>query len=181
LLRIARASIADALGTGSAGAPRADETWLRESRATFVTLTRNDELRGCVGALEARRPLAEDVAANARAAAFEDSRFEPLTLEEFARTAIEVSLLSTPKTLAFNDHADLLGKLRPGVDGVILEHLEEGRRGTFLPQVWEDLADPEQFIVHLKRKAGIAPDTDTRRCRVKRYRVLKWREADLLR
>ena len=180
LLRIARVSIAGALGAGFAGAPEADETWLRESRATFVTLKQGEKLRGCVGALEARRPLAEDIAANARAAAFEDSRFEPLTLEEFARTGIEVSLLSTPKTLAFDDHADLLGKLRPGVDGVILEHVEEGRRGTFLPQVWEDLSDPEQFIAHLKRKAGLAPGTDTRRCRVKRYRVLKWREADLL-
>lgn len=180
LLRIARASIAGALGAGSAGSPGANEAWLRESRATFVTLMQGEDLRGCVGALEARRPLAEDVAANARAAAFEDSRFEPLTLEEFARTRIEVSLLSTPKTLAFDDHADLLRKLRPGVDGVILEHLEEDRRGTFLPQVWEDVADPEQFIAHLKRKAGIAPDTDVRHCRVKRYRVLKWREADLL-
>jgi hypothetical protein len=179
LLRIARASIAQALGAGSAGSPRADETWLTESRATFITLTQGQELRGCVGALEARRPLAEDVAANARAAAFEDSRFKPLTLEEFARTEIEVSLLSTSKTIEFEDHADLLRRLRPGVDGVILEQVEEGRRATFLPQVWEDLSDPEQFIARLKYKAGIAPGTDTRRCRVKRYRVLKWREADL--
>jgi hypothetical protein len=179
LLRIARASIAQALGAGSAS-PAADETWLAESRATFVTLTQGQELRGCVGALEARRSLAEDVAANALAAAFEDSRFKPLTLEEFARTEIEVSLLSTSKTVAFDDHADLLRRLRPGVDGVILEHIEEGRRATFLPQVWEDLSDPEQFIARLKRKAGIAPGTDTRRCRVKRYRVLKWREMDLL-
>jgi len=180
LLRIARASIAQALGAGSAGLPRADETWLTESRATFVTLTQGQELRGCVGALEARRSLAEDVAANARAAAFEDSRFKPLTLTEFSRTQIEVSLLSTSKTIEFEDHADLLRRLRPGVDGVILEQVEEGRRATFLPQVWEDLSDPEQFIERLKHKAGIAPGTDTRRCRVKRYRVLKWREADLL-
>ena len=179
LLRIARAAIAEALGAGNASAA-ADETWLAESRATFVTLKQGEELRGCVGALEAQRPLAEDVAANARAAAFEDRRFEPLTLEEFARTEIEVSLLSTPKTVAFEDHADLLRRLRPGVDGVILEHLEEGRRATFLPQVWEDLSDPEQFIARLKHKAGIAPGTDTRSCRVKRYRVLKWCEADLL-
>ena len=180
LLRIARASITDALKAGSAGAPEANETWLRESRATFVTLTQGQELRGCVGALEAQRSLAEDVAANARAAAFEDSRFRPLTPEEFALTRIEVSLLSTAKTIEFEDHADLLRRLRPGVDGVILEQVEEGRRATFLPQVWEDLSNPEQFIGRLKHKAGIAPDTDTRRCRVKRYRVLKWREADLL-
>ena len=136
-------------------------------------------MRGCVGALEAQRPLAEDVAANARSAAFEDSRFTPLTLEELARTEIEVSLLSAPKSVAFDDHADLLRKLRPGVDGVILEQAEEGRRATFLPQVWEDLADPDEFIARLKQKAGIAQGTDTRRCRVKRYCVLKWREAEL--
>jgi MEMO1 family protein len=179
LLSIARASIARALGAGSE--PTAtDATWLAESRATFVTLTQGEELRGCVGALEARRSLAEDIAANALAAAFEDSRFKPLALEELARTRIEVSLLSTAKTVAFEDHADLLRRLRPGVDGVILEQLDEGRRATFLPQVWEDLADPGEFIAHLKRKAGLAADADTRRLRVKRYRVLKWREVDLL-
>ena len=178
LLRIARASIADALGA-QGNRPDANEVWLRESRASFVTLTQGQDLRGCVGALEAQRPLAEDVAANARAAAFEDSRFRPLTLDEFARTEIEVSLLSTPKSIAFEDHADLLRKLRPGVDGVILEHAEEGKRATFLPQVWEDLADPEEFVARLKQKAGIAQSTDTRRCKVKRYGALKWREAEL--
>ena len=178
LLRIARASIAAALGAGG-NLPEASEAWLRESRASFVTLTQGQELRGCVGALEAQRPLAEDVAANARSAALEDSRFKPLTLEEFARTEIEVSLLSTPKSIAFEDHADLLRKLRPGVDGVILEHAEDGKRATFLPQVWEDLSDPEQFIARLKHKAGIAQSADTRRCRVKRYGVLKWSEAEL--
>ena len=176
LLAIARASIADALGAGALE-PAASEAWLRETRATFVTLMQGEELRGCVGALEAQRPLADDVTANARAAAFEDTRFKPLTLAELARTELEVSLLSTPKTLAFDDHADLLRRLRPGIDGVILEH--EGRRGTYLPQVWEDLSDPGQFIASLKQKAGIAQNVDTRNCRVKRYRVLKWREADL--
>src|SRR5262249_28897120 len=179
LLAIARTSIADALGAGGAPAA-AEEAWLREMRATFVTLMKGGELRGCVGALEAQRPLGEDVAANARAAAFDDTRFRPLTLDELAQTELEVSLLSTPKTLEFEDHADLLKKLRPGVDGVILEQPGEGLRGTFLPQVWEDLADPEQFITRLKQKAGIAQDTDARALRVKRYRVLKWREADLL-
>ena len=176
LLRIARTAIADALGAGPAGEP-AGEAWLREIRATFVTLMQGEELRGCVGALEAQRPLADDVAANARAAAFEDSRFKPLSLDELARTEVEVSLLSTPKTLAFDDEADLLSRLRPGVDGVIIEH--EGRRGTFLPQVWEDLSDPGQFIARLKHKAGIPAGTDARLLRVKRYRVLKWRETDL--
>ena len=180
LLQIARQSISAALvADGKPGAPPAGEPWLREARASFVTLMRGDELRGCVGALEAQRPLAEDVAENARAAAFEDARFKPLTRDEFARTDIEVSLLSTPKRLAFEDHADLIGRLRPGVDGIILEQGEEGRRATFLPQVWEGLPDPEQFIAHLRQKAGIAQSTELRRCRVKRYTVLKWREAEL--
>ncbi len=178
LLQIARQSISAALGArGEPGA--AEESWLRESRASFVTLMLGDELRGCVGALEAQRPLAQDVAENARAAAFEDARFKPLTPDEFGRIDIEVSLLSTPKRLAFEHHAELIGRLRPGVDGIILEQDEEGKRATFLPQVWEGLPDPEQFIAQLRHKAGIAQNTDIRRCRVKRYTVLKWREAEL--
>jgi AmmeMemoRadiSam system protein B/AmmeMemoRadiSam system protein A len=180
LLEIARQSISAALAAGGKpGTPVAEEPWLRESRATFVTLMQGEELRGCVGALEAQRSLAQDVAENARAAAFQDTRFKPLTSDEFGRTDIEVSLLSTPKRLSFEGHADLIGRLRPGVDGVILEQSEEGRRATFLPQVWEGLPDPERFIAHLKKKAEIAQDTDIRRCRVKRYTVLKWREAEL--
>ena len=179
LLQIARASVGEALGL-QAQAAAIDEPWLKESRATFVTLMQGEELRGCVGALEAQRPLAQDVAENARAAAFQDTRFKPLTADEFERTDIEVSLLATPKQLLFEDHAGLIARLRPGVDGLILEEAGEGKRATFLPQVWEGLPDPEQFIAHLKQKAGIAPDTDIRRCRVKRYTVLKWREAELL-
>jgi AmmeMemoRadiSam system protein A len=182
LLQIARQSISAALvAGGESGAPAVEESWLRESRASFVTLMQGEDLRGCVGALEAQRALAADVAANACAAAFEDTRFKPLTQGEFERTDIEVSLLSTPKRLSFEDHADLIGRLRPGVDGIILEQGEEGRRATFLPQVWEGLPDPEQFIAHLRQKAGIAPDTDIRRCRVKRYTVLKWREVEFRR
>jgi AmmeMemoRadiSam system protein B/AmmeMemoRadiSam system protein A len=182
LLQIARQSISAALvAGGESGAPVIEESWLRESRASFVTLMQGEDLRGCVGALEAQRALAADVAANACAAAFEDTRFKPLTQGEFERTDIEVSLLSTPKRLSFEDHADLIGRLRPGVDGIILEQGEEGRRATFLPQVWEGLPDPEQFIAHLRQKAGIAPDTDIRRCRVKRYTVLKWREVEFRR
>jgi len=185
LLQIARASISAALGADSTPgpedrAPAAEELWLKEWRASFVTLMQGEELRGCVGTLEAQRPLAADVAENARAAAFQDTRFKPLTREEFARTDIEVSLLSAPKRLRFEDHADLIARLRPGMDGVILEQGDEksGKRATFLPQVWEGLPDPEQFIAHLQQKAGIAQDTDIRSCRVKRYTVLKWREAE---
>ena len=177
LLQIARASVAEALGL-HAQVATVDEPWLKESRATFVTLMQGEELRGCVGALEAQQALARDVAENARAAAFQDARFEPLTPDEFERTDIEVSLLATPKRLLFDDHAGLIARLRPGVDGIILEEGGEGRRATFLPQVWEGLPDPEQFIERLRQKAGIAQDTDIRRCQVKRYTVLKWREAE---
>src|SRR5439155_771859 len=131
LLQIARQSISAALrACEEPGAPVAEESWLRESRASFVTLTQGDELRGCVGTLEAQRPLAQDVAENARAAAFEDARFKPLTPEEFGHTDIEVSLLSTPKRLPFEHHAELIARLRPGVDGIILEQGDEGQRGA---------------------------------------------------
>src|SRR5256886_11067745 len=179
LLQIARQSISAALrAREEPGAPVAEESWLRESRASFVTLTRGDELRGCVGTLEAQRPLAQDVAENARAAAFEDARFKPLTPDEFGHVDIEVSLLSAPKRLRFENHAELIARLRPGVDGIILEQGEQGKRATFLPQVWEGLPDPEQFIAHLRQKAGLAQNIDMRLCRGKRYPVLKWREAE---
>src|SRR5258708_12156269 len=115
-----------------------------------------EELRGCVGALEAQRPLAQDVAENARAAAFEDARFKPLTRDEFARTDIEVSLLSRPKRLAFEDHADLIGRLRPGVAGIILEHSEEGKRSTFLPQASGGLPHPDPFLPRPRHTPPIA-------------------------
>jgi uncharacterized protein len=86
--------------------------------------------------------------------------------------------LSTPKQLPFESHAELIARLRPGVDGIILEYSGEGKRATFLPQVWEGLPDPEQFIAHLKQKAGIPQNASTQSCRVKRYTVLKWREVE---
>jgi AmmeMemoRadiSam system protein B/AmmeMemoRadiSam system protein A len=175
LLAVARGAIAAALGRGAAPAP--DEPWLREQRAAFVTLTQNGRLRGCIGSLEAHRPLGEDVAANARGAALRDPRFPPVTAAEFDRIEVEVSVLSSPALLAFGDHADLVAQLRPGVDGLILAC--DGRRGTFLPQVWEQIPEPEAFLAQLKLKAGLPADTRTTRCTIWRYEVLKWREADL--
>jgi MEMO1 family protein len=173
LLDIARNSIEAALGVSKLKLPP-DEPWLKAAHATFVTLTQNGRLRGCIGSLEAHRPLAEDVHHNARAAALSVPRFPPLTREELASTRVELSLLSTPKLLAFADHADLIAQLRPGEDGLILECGEA--RGTFLPQVWESLPDPEQFVAELKRKAGLLPGVSTAKCRIRRYRVLKWKE-----
>jgi hypothetical protein len=176
LLAIARNSIEAALGA-AAPMPLPDEPWLKPARASFVTLTQDGGLRGCIGSLEAQRPLGEDVSHNARAAALSDPRFAPLTAEELASTRIEVSLLSTPKQVAFADHADLIAQLRPREDGLILEC--GSARGTFLPQVWENLPDPEKFIAELKRKAGLSPDVSTAKCRIQRYHVLKWKEQGL--
>ena len=144
-----------------------------------MTLKLRGELRGCVGSLEPVRALAEDVIANARAAAFQDHRFTPLTAPEFGEAEIEVSVLSRPARMVFEDHADLIRQLQPQQDGLILEC--DGQRGTFLPQVWEGLPDAEQFVSQLKRKAGFSPELRTTRCRIHRYRVLKWRESELAR
>lgn len=176
LLGIARGAIGSRLGQASAP-PLDRPAWLAQPGATFVTLTLDGTLRGCIGSLQAHRPLGQDVAANAEHAAFRDPRFAPLSLQEWPRVAAEVSLLSTPEKAEFGDEIDLLGRLRPGVDGVILEH--RGRRGTFLPQVWESLPDPRRFMQELRRKAGLPADTPLAQCGVWRYQVVKWREADL--
>lgn len=123
--------------------------------ASFVTLRQAGRLRGCIGSLEPRRALAEDVAANACAAAFRDPRFPPLVADELARTDLEVSVLSAREPVAFADEATLIDALRPGTDGVVLAH--GSRRATYLPGVWEQLPDPRRFLSELRRKAGIAP------------------------
>ena len=172
LLSIARAAIEQQLF--GAGAPASVAAWLRQPAATFVTLTKNGELRGCIGSLQAARALGEDVAANALAAAFRDPRFPAMTADEWPQCQVEVSLLSAPKPLHFADETDLLAQIEAGKDGLILEC--DGRRATFLPQVWEDLPDKRQFLDHLARKAGLPPDTRLTRCKVSRYRVAKWTE-----
>jgi AmmeMemoRadiSam system protein B/AmmeMemoRadiSam system protein A len=176
LLALARGSVANALGAGAAVAVPA-EPWLRERRATFVTLTQDAKLRGCIGSLHPTRSLGEDVVANAAAAALSDRRFSPLTAAELRGIEMEVSLLSAPTLVAFADERDLFAQLRPGVDGVILAC--GGSRGTYLPQVWESLPDPRQFFTSLLQKAGIPADTRLARCQVWRYQVVKWREAEL--
>jgi len=171
LLRIARGAIESRL-FGSAST--ADAPWLRQNGATFVTLTRDGRLRGCIGSLQAARPLGEDAAQNAIAAAWRDPRFPAVTAAEWPAIRVEVSLLSTPKPLQFADEADLLSQLRAGEDGVILE--ADGRRATYLPQVWESIPDKRQFLRELARKAGLADDVRLGRCRVSRYQVVKWTE-----
>ena len=172
LLSLARASIEGNLfarNEATASAP-----WLAQTGATFVTLTKNGGLRGCIGSLEPARPLGDDVAQNALGAAFRDPRFPAMTAAEWPQCRVEVSLLSTPKPVRFADELDLLGQIAAGEDGLIIE--ADGRRGTFLPQVWEDLADKRTFLAHLLRKAGLPTDTRLTRCKVSRYRVAKWKE-----
>ncbi|MRR51753.1 MAG: AmmeMemoRadiSam system protein A, partial [Rhodocyclaceae bacterium] len=143
--------------------------------ATFVTLTQHGQLRGCIGSLEAWRPLDRDVRENARAAAFRDPRFAPLATAEFDLTRVEVSLLTPATPMNFADEADALAQLRPDVDGVIFEC--SGRRSTFLPQVWEQLRTPALFMAHLKQKAGLSGDFWSPAVKLSRYGVMKWKET----
>src|SRR5438309_1934595 len=171
LVAIARAAI-EAKLFGSAQTIEAP--WLAQAGATFVTLTRDGVLRGCIGSLQAQRPLGTDVAENATAAAFRDPRFPAMTTAEWPGVRVEVSLLSAAKPIRFADEEDLLAQLKPGEDGVILEH--EGRRATYLPQVWESISDKRQFLRELARKAGLPDDIRLTRCKPSRYRVTKWSE-----
>lgn len=149
---------------------------LREPRASFVTLRIADELRGCIGSLEAYQPLVVDVAHNAFAAAFRDPRFSPLREPEYAALEIHISVLSPPHPLHFHSEADLLRQLRPGVDGLILT--APGHRGTFLPSVWESLPRPEVFLNQLKRKAGLREDFWSDDIQILRYTTEAFSNAE---
>ena len=173
LLKLARSEIAAKLGEAAAKPVKA--AWLQEPGASFVTLTRQGELRGCIGTLEAHRPLGVDVRENAVAAAFRDPRFMPLTRGEFDDIRVEVSVLSPTEPLQVKDESAALAVLRPNVDGVVFEYGHY--RSTFLPQVWEQLPKPAEFLAHLKRKAGLPVDFWADQVRLSRYTVSKWKEA----
>jgi AmmeMemoRadiSam system protein A len=128
----------------------------RQPGVVFVTLTIHGELRGCVGALEAYQTLVEDVREHAIAAALQDYRFPPVNPEELDKIHIEISRLTPPELLEYNDSQELLKRLRPGVDGVILK--DGWKRATFLPQVWEKIPDPANFLGNLCLKMGVAPN-----------------------
>lgn len=137
---------------------------ITEQRASFVTLFAAGTLRGCVGTLEAYRPLAEDVAANAYAAAFRDHRFAPIKADLVGDLDIHISLLTPPQAIDCTSENALLTQLIPGRDGLILD--DGQHRATFLPAVWDALPNPERFVTELKRKAGLPVDywSDTLRC-----------------
>lgn len=169
---LARAAIAARLGLGEPPAITALDARLLAPGASFVTLELADRLRGCVGSLEALRPLADDVRSNAVAAAFEDPRFPPLTEDELPGIGLEVSVLGPLVEIRARDQEELSPQLRPGVDGVVLAVGD--RRATFLPQVWRSLPDPVEFVDHLRRKAGIGDDLWKLEPRFSLYRVRKW-------
>ena len=173
LLQLARSEIAAKLGHELARPT--DAAWLREPGASFVTLTRQGALRGCIGTLEAHRPLGIDVRENALGAAFGDPRFMPLSRAEFDDVRVEVSLLSATEAMTVASEADALSALRPNVDGVVFEYRHF--RSTFLPQVWEQLPDPAEFLAYLKRKAGLPMDFWAEQVRLSRYTVTKWKET----
>lgn len=172
LLGLARSAIA----TRGASVPRGayEPTWLARPGAVFVTLTSNGRLRGCAGSIEPRWSLREDLIRNASAAAFHDARFPPLAAVELPQVRIEVSLLSPPEAVPFTSRHDLVRQLRPGIDGLVLSW--HGHRATFLPQVWQRVPDPEDFLSHLLHKARLPElfwDPDVT---VRRYTVTSWRE-----
>ncbi len=177
LVRIARRAIAGRLdGRDVPPDLAAAPAVLREPGASFVTLERQGRLRGCIGSLVPRRPLAVDVHANAIAAAFSDPRFPPLTREEWLDTTVEVSVLTEPKPLSFHGSADLRRRIGPGM-GLVLEHPDG--RATLLPQVWEQISDTEEFLAVLARKAGLSPEVYADpRTRVRVYRVVAFDEEE---
>ncbi|WP_240761700.1 AmmeMemoRadiSam system protein A [Nitrosococcus wardiae] len=170
---IARDSIRHGLETGEPLPIELDNypPLIQRIGANFVTLTWENRLRGCMGTLEAYRPLVLDVAENAYASAFRDPRFPSLTTGEFERLTIAVSILTPPLLMTFENEQDLIFQLRPGVDGLVLE--EGTLRGTFLPAVWEVLPDPQLFLRGLKRKTGLPPEYWSDSLRVFRYTVEK--------
>ena len=169
LLDIAQQSVRHGIKTGNC--PNVEVVSfphpMRTHRRTFVSVHTGGSLRGCVGSLAPNNPLIADVVQNAFRAAFEDKRFKPLTEADLADTKISVSVLSTPRAMAFRNEADLVAQLQPDTDGLILQ--DGNKRGIFLPIVWEQISEPQQFLRHLKNKAGLPLDHWSDGLKVWRY------------
>ncbi len=178
MLHIARDAIMQGLANKSAEpALQIMAQPLQERRASFVTLNIDNNLRGCIGSLKASRPLIIDIFHNARAAAFQDTRFSPLTLEELPQIAIHISVLTEAVVLQVDSRADLLKKIQPGLDGLILQ--ENGKRATFLPSVWQKIPDKQNFISQLRRKAGLDPQGWSTATQVFNIEALRFPECEL--
>ncbi len=172
LLILARNSIKEYLGVDY-DPIRIKSDW-NIKRATFVTITKNENLRGCIGSLEAKRTLHEDIEENSISAAFRDPRFFPLQLEELGKIKIEISVLTELKEIVFNSELDILDKIIPNKMGLLLEY--KSARGTFLPQVWKHYPDPKGFFNHLKLKAGLKVDFFNEDLKLYYYEVEKCQE-----
>jgi AmmeMemoRadiSam system protein A len=154
LLRLARQTIERVVNGQSLPPLKLDDysALLRENGASFVTLTEDNDLRGCIGALETYQPLVQDVCEHAASAALDDYRFQPVTPREVSRLKIEISRLTTPQPFIYSQPAELITGLHPNIDGVIIR--DGLHRATFLPQVWQKLPDPQSFLAHLCQKMG---------------------------
>ncbi|MCF6218641.1 MAG: AmmeMemoRadiSam system protein A [Gammaproteobacteria bacterium] len=172
LLSLARESITCGLQRHQPATVKLDDypAALQQRGASFVTLEKQGMLRGCIGTLEAYRPLAIDVAENAFAAAFRDPRFPPVQADELSDLQLHISLLTPPEPLPVKDQAELLRRLQPGIDGLILH--EGNLRATFLPSVWESLPEPRQFLAQLKLKAGLPADYWSETLHFERYKTI---------
>lgn len=179
LLAQAKASLYQAVGLSNSSDLPVRLDALQEPGASFVTLTHHGQLRGCIGSLQAQRPLDEDVWSNAASAALRDPRFPPVNAELAPQLDVEVSVLSAPAPLLFANQAHALWQLQPHVHGVIFETEYQGQRwrSTFLPQVWEQIPDPRCFMAQLKRKAGLPADHWSPQVRLQVYTVQKFREG----
>jgi AmmeMemoRadiSam system protein A len=174
VLTLARSAIAEKLGLGKL--QTLDHASLEQPSATFVTLKQGDQLRGCVGSLHRIRALHDDVRFNAVAAAFRDPRFAPLEVQELAHISLEVSLLSAEERLEVSSEDELIAQLHPGIDGLMVEY--GCYRATLLPQVWQHLQDPREFLVALKLKAGLPEDFWSPDMLVSRYAAITWSERE---
>jgi AmmeMemoRadiSam system protein A len=170
LIHIARASIDSVLSNSNYDIETLVDTnrYLSEIRASFVTLHLNDDLRGCIGSIYPTKKLVDDIWHNAKAAAFRDYRFTPITKDEFSKISIEVSVLSLPKTLEYKNIDDLKNKITKN-DGVILSL--NGNSATYLPQVWQEVSGFEEFFSTLCTKAGLPENGLNRYPEIKTYRV----------
>ncbi len=148
--------------------------FLAKKGAAFVTLNKAEALRGCIGSIIAHQSLLDDIIQNVQSAAFSDPRFAPLSQEELNDLTLEVSILTEPKLLEYSDFEDLVAKVRPKVDGLILKYGQF--QGTFLPQVWEQLPNPESFLEHLSYKAGANPSIYEYHPEIYRYEVEEIKE-----
>ena len=173
-LQVARESIMH--GFEGAGAlqvnPSDYSSNLQEKFSSFVTLYKYGKLRGCIGALQATQPLINDISEHAYAAAFQDPRFPALVENEYEHIDIKISVLGNPEKINFINEEDLLKKIRPNIDGLILEH--GYNRGTFLPSVWEQLPDKNKFLNHLKIKAGFTSDWWDNAVKISRYETFSF-------